>query len=75
MSVADLARRGAPLRIRALPTKTELRLGRLMMGDGRMDSGSVRAFTLYLEKDMRCCKLKKFQNFEIYSKIPNAKKP
>lgn len=55
--MADLTRLGGGFNIAIveLPTNTEFCLGRRIMGDGRADNGSVKAFTLYLENDILCC--------------------
>lgn len=55
--MADLTRRGGGFKIAiaaGLPTNTEFCLGRRIIGDGNADNGSVKAFTLYLENDIRC---------------------
>lgn len=54
--MADFVLLGGGFNINAaglLPTKTELRRCFRIIGDGKADSGSVIAFTLYFENDIR----------------------
>lgn len=66
MSIADLALRGGFITATVDPTNTEFCLGRCKgLGDDSWVYRGLSQFTLYFEKDIRCCKTKIFKEISL----------